>query len=510
MGPTGPSGANGLDGATGPAGATGPDGALNAWALLGNAGTVAGTNFLGTTDNTSLYLDVNSTPTLIFNTDASIQRDPSGDARGAGAVDLQMDRSSSSNVASGQDAFIGAGTSNTASGFASAAMGAYSSASGYAAFVSGYGNTASGDFSTSMGSSTTASGSSSTAIGVGASATAYGALALGVSSQATGNSSTALGVSSLASGSYATALGVSTIASGAGSTALGVSATASGANATALGTSTLAYGNYSTAFGNSTTAVGVGSMSMGVSTTAYGAASTAMGNGSVANGDYALSAGNSNLATGFVSTVFGQNNTAAGDYSSIIGGNGLTLSGNNELGYLAGNSGSNDMNVSASNVTLLGNSDVWLANNDNAARALYFYAPNSTTGDFPAGTKYTAFKAGSQSTSVTYTLPIADGSPGQVLATDGSGTLSWSSNNIGSYAHAGSADAGVTISNVAVFVIDAGSTTGNFSISLPSGINGQILYVVNNDATHDATNAAGNVAHGGAKATYVFGGGSWH
>ena len=67
-GPTGPTGANGATGvgATGPAGtngtngATGPTGTVaNAWALIGNTGTVFGTNFIGTNDNNDLMIKVN-------------------------------------------------------------------------------------------------------------------------------------------------------------------------------------------------------------------------------------------------------------------------------------------------------------------------------------------------------------------------------------------------------------------------------------------------------------------
>lgn len=42
-----------------------------------------------------------------------------------------------------------------------------------------------------------------------------------------------------------------------------------------------------------------------------------------------------------------------------------------------------------------------------------------------SGSHYTAFKAQAQSASVTYTLPSADGTNGQFLSTDGSGSLSW-------------------------------------------------------------------------------------
>lgn len=43
----------------------------------------------------------------------------------------------------------------------------------------------------------------------------------------------------------------------------------------------------------------------------------------------------------------------------------------------------------------------------------------------PGGANYTGFRAQAQAGNVTYTLPAADGSSGQVLTTDGAGALSW-------------------------------------------------------------------------------------
>lgn len=48
-----------------------------------------------------------------------------------------------------------------------------------------------------------------------------------------------------------------------------------------------------------------------------------------------------------------------------------------------------------------------------------------------SGTNYTALKAQAQAANVTYTLPAADGSNGQVLATNGSGLLSWAAGGTG-------------------------------------------------------------------------------
>lgn len=49
-----------------------------------------------------------------------------------------------------------------------------------------------------------------------------------------------------------------------------------------------------------------------------------------------------------------------------------------------------------------------------------------------AGGQYVAFRApGTVATNVTWTLPSADGTSGQVLSTNGSGTLSWTSSSGG-------------------------------------------------------------------------------
>lgn len=105
-----------------------------------------------------------------------------------------------------------------------------------------------------------------------------------------------------------------------------------------------------------------------------------------------------------------------------------------------------------------------------------------------SGTNFTAFKAQAQSGDITYTLPAADGSSGQVMSTNGSGTLSWasaltassqstytataitglsySSNNINLAAFTG------TYETVTVPAPGAAST-----VTLPAGTDGQVMYV---------------------------------
>ncbi|MEO7013458.1 MAG: hypothetical protein ABI127_04060, partial [Dokdonella sp.] len=62
VGPQGPAGATGPAGAAGATGATGPTGApgsADAWGRVGNTGTNAVSNFIGTTDNQALILRAN-------------------------------------------------------------------------------------------------------------------------------------------------------------------------------------------------------------------------------------------------------------------------------------------------------------------------------------------------------------------------------------------------------------------------------------------------------------------
>ncbi len=75
--------------------------------------------------------------------------------------------------------------------------------------------------------------------------------------------------------------------------------------------------------------------------------------------------------------------------------------------------------------------------------------------DTDNGTNYTAFQIGTQSGDITYTLPTADGSNGQVLSTNGSGTLSWG------------AAGGFTVSDItgATALDDVPATTDEFIIS---------------------------------------------
>ncbi|MGE3799749.1 MAG: beta strand repeat-containing protein [Candidatus Kapaibacterium sp.] len=126
-----------------------PPGSRGAWLLSGNAGTIPGTDFVGTTDATALHLYVNqgASNSLILNTNRSIQRDTGGDPRGNSAVDLQIARTSPPLVASGSFSAVlgGQGNSATAS-FSTVAGGAFNNATGSNASIGGgLGNNATGN-----------------------------------------------------------------------------------------------------------------------------------------------------------------------------------------------------------------------------------------------------------------------------------------------------------------------------------------------------------------------------
>ena len=154
----------------GPSGPAGADGALNAWGLSGSAGTVDGTNFIGTTDAQALDIRTNNVLRTRITTKGQIETHNTGQSvfvgGGAGAND---DLTDNLNV------FVGywAGFSNT-TGFFNTANGVqalYSNttgnsntANGYRALFrnsTGFENTANGEralYSNTTGSSNIANG----------------------------------------------------------------------------------------------------------------------------------------------------------------------------------------------------------------------------------------------------------------------------------------------------------------------------------------------------------------
>jgi len=146
-----------------------------------------------------------------------------GNKRGLESVDLQINRTSADQVASGGQSSIVGGRQNTASGSQSTVVG-------------GSGNTSSGTYSLAGGSASNATGTYSVAIGNLVDATNNSAVALGFNTNATGSYSFCVGSSGTASGYTAVALGNTHTCSGDFTfAAAGFANTCSGDSSVALG-----------------------------------------------------------------------------------------------------------------------------------------------------------------------------------------------------------------------------------------------------------------------------------
>lgn len=195
------------------------------WQAAGNAGTTAGTHFLGTTDSAPLEIKVNGQRALRIEyattTESSYGYSPNmvggfpGNIISNGIVGAVIGGGGSSNypnLVGDHFATVVGGYSNTASAVGSTASGGlYNTASGVASTAMGFITTASGFYSTAMGWRSTASGEASTAMGT---------------STASGDRSTAMGHLTTASGRWSTTMGALTTASADYSTAMGRAAKA--------------------------------------------------------------------------------------------------------------------------------------------------------------------------------------------------------------------------------------------------------------------------------------------
>lgn len=141
-----------------------------------------------------------------------------------------------------------------------------------------------------------------------------------------------------------------------------------------------------------------------------------------------LGGANNNIQGFNLSAIVGGTNNSminGGAYNTIAGGEFLRFNGTS--GNFGFKNGGSLMTVSTSGLSVFGNTDLWLANNDNKARAVIFFAPYNSAGNFDSSTvHYVGFRAGAISTSVIWKLPLADATiSGQVLSSDAAGNLSW-------------------------------------------------------------------------------------
>lgn len=184
--------------------------------------------------NTLSATDTDGSIVLSPNGNGAIQVDTSGNTRGKLALDLQVNRTAATEVASGDYSFV-RGEECTASGDFSSASGVISDASGLYAYANGIETSAAGGWSFSSGIHTVASG--------------FFSIASGYYSEASGSYGLAHGRNALASGVHSVAIGDTATASGEEALAIGPGATATAPNAMALGVNASAGGTNSIAFG---------------------------------------------------------------------------------------------------------------------------------------------------------------------------------------------------------------------------------------------------------------------
>jgi len=147
---------------------------------------------------------------------------------------------------------------------------------------------------------------------------------------------------------------------------------------------------------------------------------------------------------------FKDSGTDTGIYSSGADALDFSTGGTRRLGI--GSSG--DVTVYTGNVTINAQGDLRFADSD-SSNWVAFQAPATVASN------------------VTWTLPSADGTSGQLLSTDGSGTLSWATDSGG---------AKIEVGNTKAEVTDTGSN-GKFAVT----IDGTECFTVNTDNTTTLT-----------------------
>ncbi|HYM19813.1 MAG TPA: hypothetical protein VEW28_02290 [Candidatus Kapabacteria bacterium] len=385
------------------------------WTLTGNLGTTAGSNFIGTRDSTAFEIHVyNYNTTTNEGTGRVLRIEPK---RGSYSSPNWIAGYHGNGVASGVvgATIAGGGSSylpDTVTGSFGSIGGGYSNkASDEGTVGGGYVNTA-GDVAT---------------VGGG-----FGNIALDVGTVGGGDENEALGnVSTVGGGSENMAIGIASTVGG------GQDDTASSDFSTVVG------GIHNKASGFASVVGGGGNTTEWATIADAGGGSTddswGFNSGNTAAGDYSVVSG------GGVDSMSGAANKAVGEYSVIAGGKGnlvfganstiaggvrLELDGDGSFGFNNSN-GTDSAIISTAGAAYFGNVNLWLGNTNNTAGQLRFYEAQSSSGAFPAtSTYYTAFKAGTQSADITYTLPgSAPAANGNLLfATSGSSsTMSWSS-----------------------------------------------------------------------------------
>ncbi len=279
--------------ASGPAWAAASTG--NDWALLGNSGTTAGTNFVGTTDAQDLVFKRSSVEGIRLTTGGALWG--SGNTgtgvtptSGAGTRMMWIPAKAAfrAGIVSGtqwDDANVGVN---------SAVFGQNNTASGTNTFVAGNGNTAAGNYSTVLNqfNRTTSAGSYAIAGGYESSVEAMLAYAIGWADTAKGVSAVAIG---------------------------GWNNSADAENSFATGYSNTATGNQSAIFGDNGRVSGGSALVTGSANNVSANYSIAGGSGNIVSGSRTLTMGENNTVSSTRSMVSGINNNIAGENNIVSG-----------------------------------------------------------------------------------------------------------------------------------------------------------------------------------------------
>lgn len=374
------------------------NGSVNAWSTSGNSGTIEGTNFIGTTDARSILFKVNN--------------------QQSGKLDI-----SNFNTSFG----IGSNISNT--------IGIANTAVGYEALTS---NT-SGTANLSIGHRSLVSNT------IGSYNVGLGFFAL--ANNTTGSENIAIG-RAMGTG-WANNTGSNNISLG--TSCLG--SNTSGSNNVAIGAEAMKF--------NTT-----GDINIAIGSYTLQSNTTGVGNVAICNG----AAGNN--TSGYYNIAIGASAMTAstsGDHNIAIGSsafyNNVTGQSNTVLGSFAG------FNSTGNNNTFLGTSaDVTTAGINNST-AIGYNAKVSISNAIVLGTAFENIGIGLSAPTEklhvngrvkigAYTLPDTDGLTGQVLKTNGSGTLSWSTDN----SNAGTVTS-VALSMPSVFSVSGSPVTSSGTLS---------------------------------------------
>jgi trimeric autotransporter adhesin len=201
------------------------------WMTTGN--TITTTDYLGSNNFFPIVFKAGGTQIGNFHPNGAIMLGVGSTANVNHSVAIGNNANSSSQVNA-----LALGTSATASGFRSSAIGYGATASNNDGTALGYLANASGYQATAIGTSVTSSNNNSIAIGNSVTASGYLGIGIGSTVTSSNNNTLAIGNGSTASGLNSTAVGNGASATGQNTSAIGYNATTAQSDAIVLGSST--------------------------------------------------------------------------------------------------------------------------------------------------------------------------------------------------------------------------------------------------------------------------------